>query len=196
MDTRKGASDLPTIDTPRLRLRPFALTDASELQRLAGAREVAAMTMNIPHPYPDGAAEDWIVVQAEKWQRSELLALAIEVLETTTFVGTVLLKLAPAHRRAELGYWIGVPFWGRGFATEAATAMVEYGFTVLGLDRIEAHYLACNDASGRVLEKVGMQREGVLRQHIVKWDQAHDSIACGMLASEYQSNDTTTGEQD
>ncbi len=186
MSDHHSTSGIPTIDTARLRLRPFASTDATELQRLAGAREVAAMTMNIPHPYPDGAAEEWIVVQAEKWQRSELLALAIEVLDTRAFVGTVLLKLAPAHRRAELGYWIGVPFWGHGYATEAAAAMVDYGFTILGLDRIDAHYLAGNEASGRVLQKVGMRQEGVLRQHIVKWDKAHDSVACGMLASEHQ----------
>ena len=196
MDTREGTSDLPTIDTARLCLRPFALTDAAELQRLAGAREVAAMTMNIPHPYPDGAAEDWIVVQAEKWQRSELLALAIDVVETKTFVGTVLLKLAPAHRRAELGYWIGVPFWGYGYATEAAVGMVDYGFRVLGLDRIDAHYIAGNEASGRVLQKVGMQREGVLRQHIVKWGEAHDIVMYGMLASEHHASEPTTGKRD
>ena len=88
---------------------------------------------------------------------------------------------------ASLGYWIGAPFRGRGYATEAARAMLAVGFDMLDLQRIDAHYLAGNDASGRVMENIGMKREGVLRQHIVKWDVPHDVILYGILASEYRA---------
>ena len=67
--------------------------------------------------------------------------------------------------RAELGYWIGVPSWNQGYATEAAAAVVSYAFGELNLHRVWAQHLARNAASGRVMQKIGMQHEGRLRQH-------------------------------
>jgi len=73
------------------------------------------------------------------------------------------------HRRAELGYWIGVPYWGKGYATEAARSVVNYGFSTLELHRIFASHVPANPASGRVLTKIGMRHEGRLLGHILKW---------------------------
>ncbi len=95
------------------------------------------------------------------------------------------LMLAPEHRRAELGYWIGVPHWGHGYATEAALAAVEYGFALLDLRRITCSHFGRNPASGRVMQKVGMTREGILRQHIQKWDVAQDLVLYAILAEEW-----------
>ena len=183
---------IPTLATGRLVLRPFALSDATDVQRLAGDYQVATTTLTIPHPYEDGVAEAWIETHEERWASSRHLTLAITT-EVEGLVGAVSLQQRPPHRRAELGYWIARRFWGRGFATEAARAVVAYGFRELGLNKIDAHYLARNPASGRVMEKVGMAREGILRQHIVKWEEPEDVVMYGILASEFHGGETSAG---
>jgi RimJ/RimL family protein N-acetyltransferase len=95
------------------------------------------------------------------------------------------LEIEPAHRRAELGYWIGVPHWSRGYATEAARAALHYGFETLQLERIFASHFRHNPASGRVLKKLGMRHEGCLRAHILKWGEFVDLEAYGLLRSEF-----------
>jgi RimJ/RimL family protein N-acetyltransferase len=156
------------------------MEDAPRVQQLAGAREVALNTLSVPHPYPDGAAEEWIGSQAAKLADG-VLTLAID---DGDLAGTIGLTRKD-HNRAELGYWIGVPYWGRGYATEAAEAMVRYGFEVLELNRIYAAYFARNAASGRVMQKIGMKHEGTLRQHHRKWDEYVDLEFYGILRSEW-----------
>jgi RimJ/RimL family protein N-acetyltransferase len=173
----------PTLTTARLRLRPFMGNDAAAVTHYAGARDVAATTANIPHPYLDGMAADWIGRHEAWWTAREQIVFAIET-ESEPVIGAIGLVLAAADRRAELGYWIGVPFWRRGYATEAARAVVAFGFEQLGLDRIHAIHFADNPASGRVLAKAGFTVEGRLRSHVVKWGVAHDVIACGILRSD------------
>lgn len=165
------------LRTPRLELRRFAPADAAAVQRLAGAREVASQTLLIPHPYPDGAAEAWIAKHAEGAE----LTLAID--HGGELVGAIGLHIERAHDRAELGYWIGVPYWGRGFATEAARAIVAHGFNEHALNRIHAWVFTSNPASARVLEKIGMTREGVFREHFKKWDAYVDAECWGLVAS-------------
>jgi RimJ/RimL family protein N-acetyltransferase len=99
------------------------------------------------------------------------------------------LAISDEHRHAELGYWIGVPFWGRGYATEAARAAVAFGFETLRLKRIYAHHFAGNTGSQRVLEKIGLRHEGRFRKHIQKWDQMIDIENYGMLAEEFRSGE-------
>ena len=101
-----------------------------------------------------------------------------------------------AHRRAELGYWLGVPFWGKDYVTEAARAAVAFGFETLGLNRIYAHHFAGNTASGRVLEKIGMRHEGRSRQHIQKWDQFVDIENYGVLAEEFRRSEPARRSDD
>lgn len=163
------------LRTERLVLRLFAAADAPEVQRLAGVREVALNTLNIPYPYPDGAAEAWIA----KHGSGPEVTFAIE--HDEQLIGAVGLVVDRMHDRAELGYWIGVPFWGHGFATEAARAMVRYGFDEQSLNRIVAHAFSRNPASGRVLQKIGMTREGVLRQHFKKWGEYVDVDCYALL---------------
>jgi RimJ/RimL family protein N-acetyltransferase len=106
------------------------------------------------------------------------------------------LHIAEAHRRAELGYWIGVPFWGRGYATEAARAAVAFGFETLRLNRIYAHYFAGNTASQRVLEKIGMRHEGRSRQHIQKWDHFVDLENYALLAEDFREGEPARRSDD
>lgn len=174
----------PSLRTSRLLLRPFVPADAAAVSRYAGAREVAATTANIPHPYREETAVEWIACHEGWWAAREQVVFAIET-SSEPVIGAIGLVLAPPHRRAELGYWIGVPFWGRGFATEAARAVVGFGFEELGLRRIQAIHFATNPASGRVLAKTGFTVEGLLRSHAVKWDVAYDVVVSGLLRAEW-----------
>ena len=92
----------------------------------------------------------------------------------------------PEHARAELGYWVGVPYWNRGVATEAARALVAFGFGALGLHRVQARHLTRNPASGRVMQKLGMRLEGVHREAVRKWDRFEDLAMYAVLAREWR----------
>lgn len=177
--------EMPVLTTARLRLRPFTLADAPDVQRLAGAREIAAMTLRIPHPYPDGVAEGWILSHAGAWERGDELNLAVTRLDDGLLLGAIGLALALPDARAELGYWVGVSYWGQGYATEAARALVAYGFDVLHVERIHACHFAGNPASGRVLRNAGMIHEGTQRRHVVKWGRTEDLELYGMLREEF-----------
>ena len=89
---------------------------------------------------------------------------------------------------AEAGYWIGRPFWSRGYATEALRAVLAYGFEGLELHRIHAHHFARNSASGRVMQKADMQLEGVHREHAKKDDHFEDIVVYGILRAEWEAD--------
>ncbi len=182
-------TEQPTLKTGRLVLRPFRIGDAPAVQRLAGDRAIADTTLNVPHPYADGMAEAWIESHRSEFLADRLAAFAI-TLPDGTLVGCISLRINRRFARAELGYWIGTAFWGQGYGTEAAREMLRYGFQELGLNRIFAHYLDRNPASGRVMEKIGMQYEGHLRQHVKKWEKFEDLTLYGILKSDWQSSNS------
>lgn len=179
---------LPVLVTPRLTLRPFAPADAAEVQRLAGDRAVADATLNIPHPYPDGIAEAWISRHAELFASGDELVLGVVLGRApgpATLIGAIGLRFAVPHARAELGYWIGVPYWNQGYATEAARAIVAHGFDTIGLHRLVAQHMSRNPASGRVMQKIGLRHEGRLRGHIRRWDAFEDVEVYGLLRDDW-----------
>jgi RimJ/RimL family protein N-acetyltransferase/mannose-6-phosphate isomerase-like protein (cupin superfamily) len=178
---------LPTLRTDRLVLRPFTPADAPEVQRLAGAAEVADTTLSIPHPYPDGAAEAWIATHGQSFERGLGLTFAVTEPPADTVLGAVGLMLDLPNRAAELGYWIGVPYWGRGHATEATRAVLAYGFRSLGLARIHARHFIRNAPSGRVMVKAGMRYEGCHRQAILKDGRFEDTATYSILREDFES---------
>jgi RimJ/RimL family protein N-acetyltransferase len=173
------------LRTARLLLRSLQDSDGPALVRFAGAREIAATTVRIPHPYTDDDARSFLGHARESYREGRSIFLAITMPPDTELRGAVGLELKPPHGHAELGYWIAIPYWGKGFATEAAKALVAFGFNMLGLHRIYAHHFDGNVASGRVLEKIGMRHEGRFRQHVRKWDQYIDVENYGLLANEF-----------
>jgi len=158
----------PTLHTERLILRPFTLGDADDVQRLAGDPAVASTTLNIPHPYEDGLAEEWISTHQEKSDLGIGATFAVTLRDGGTLIGCIGLIINQRHDRGTLGYWIGKPWWNTGYCTEAARAALRYGFEELGLNRVVATHVARNPASGRVMQKIGMTHEGCLRQHVKK----------------------------
>ena len=176
---------LPTIETERLTLRPFRLSDATDVQRLAGERDIADTTMTIPHPYEDGMAEEWIAGEEAACNNGKSMTLAIVLRDDECLVGAVGLKIEREHDKAELGYWVGKPFWNSGYATEAARALLDYGFSDLLLNRIQAAHMARNPSSGRVMQKLGMRCEGTARQALKKWGRHEDLVSYAILREDW-----------
>ncbi len=174
---------IPTLDTDRLRLRPFQRADAPAVQTLAGASEVATTTLNIPHPYPEGLAESWINGHRPAAAAGTRLTWAVMRPADAMLLGSITLSIVSVHLRAELGYWLGVPFWNQGYMTEAALRVTTFGFAECGLHRVEAGCFPRNPASARVLVKVGMQIEGVLRGYARKGEIFEDVAMYAVLRS-------------
>jgi ribosomal-protein-alanine N-acetyltransferase len=184
-DLNQSTPDLrPTLTTERLVLRPFQLGDATAVQHLAGHALVAATTATIPHPYPDGTAEAWITMHRKWFQLGQVAPFAITLKASHALIGCIDLAITAAHARAELGYWIGVDYWNHGYCSEAAKSVVEYGFRELRLNKITSHHLSTNPASGQVMIKAGMMKEGLLRKHFIKNGVPQDLEVYGLLREE------------
>jgi RimJ/RimL family protein N-acetyltransferase len=179
--------DQPELITERLTLRPFSPGDAPDVERLAGLKQVADTTLSIPHPYPPGAALEWIRSHRDVWEHGSDVTYAIIETSTSELVGTISLMIKPEHRRAEIGYWIAPDVWNRGYATEACQRLIDFGFEFLNLHRIEARHFLRNPASGRVMEKLGMQQEGVERDWAIKWDRFESLAVYSILEPEWRA---------
>jgi len=177
--------DQPVIKTDRLFLRAFEPSDADAVQRHAGDKRISSNTVSIPYPYDKEMAIDWINDHPARFQDGKGVDYAVINQENQELIGAIGLSISPRHKHAELGYWIGEPYWGKGYATEAAAAMLRYGFEERNLHRIFAHYFSQNPASGRVMEKIGMQFEGLLREHIYKDGKFVDLYLYSILRADF-----------
>ena len=137
-------------------LRHFTAADAPRVQLLAGEREVAESTALIPHPYPDGAAAAWIATHESARATGTEFTYAITESGEDVLIGAIGLRPGPSEHES-FGYWIGRPYWNRGYATAAAQAIIVLAFEWLDLDELTASHLARNAASGRVMEKCEMR---------------------------------------
>ena len=148
-------SCIPVLETKRLALRAPQLEDAKTVAMLANDRRIAENTARIPHPYRESDAENFIAGVNKPYGD----ALFLITLHDGTILGACGLMLQ--EETPELGYWLGVPYWGKGYATEALHALVDYAFTDLGHTALQAGARVTNPASRRVLEKCGFQWTGV-----------------------------------
>jgi len=178
-------ADFPRLTTPRLLLRAFAEVDVPGLIALAGNYEVAKNTLNIPHPYTEADARQWLHLTRQGFEQQRAYAFALELRATGEFIGGMGLTLVPRCHRAEAGYWLGQPYWGRGLATEALSALLRFGFEELKLNKIHATHHADNPASGRVMLKNGMVKEGELAQHARRDGRYHDLWQYRLTSQEY-----------
>lgn len=180
--------NLPLIHTRRLILRPFKHSDGHRVRFLAGDKNIAATTLNIPHPYPEGLAEEWIATHEDEFIRKKSVILAVCLKSEDVLIGAVGLILKPEHDLGELGYWIGMPYWNNGYCTEACQALMEYGFKKLKLNKIFANYFKGNEASGKVMQKLGMKHEASFRQHVKHRGEYKDLFTYGILKEEFVVN--------
>lgn len=175
------------LETPRLRLRPIELSDASAIQKAAGAREIVDTMISLPHPYPAGEAERYIIRQQYEREAGRLATFTIEQKADGWFCGLVEMRdIDREHLQAELSFWLAVDAWGQGYMSEAIHAVVRYGFASLRLNRLYAQHMLRNPACGRVLEKNGFKPEGLLRQRVRKWGQFEDVSLWAILRKDIQ----------
>jgi [ribosomal protein S5]-alanine N-acetyltransferase len=139
-------------------LRTFVPGDASSVEVLCRDSEVSLTTAMVPHPYPAGAAAEWIAMHEGQRETGSAWTYAITHVDDEKLLGAIELRAAP-NAVGELGLWIGRPYWGRGYATLAARALIAMAFLSLDTDALSASHLARNPASGRVLEKCGLTPE-------------------------------------
>lgn len=172
--------------TERLVLRALQLDDAQAVADRAGDRRVARYLIAVPSPYPLSLAMRWIMARIAWWPQGRGVTLAIaRRASPRDLLGTVSLRRFARDRRAELGYWLGADAWGQGLATEAADAVVDFGFRELGMSRVYAQVLEGNAASCRVLDKLGMLNEGIRRRHVRKGKKLCDVVMYGLLRDEW-----------
>ncbi len=151
---REGS--IPVLETERLTLRAPRLEDAKAVAVLANDRRIAENTARIPHPYRLADAEDFIA----KVERGQSEAVFVITLRDGTLIGASGVT-GLDRQNAEIGYWLGVNHWGRGYATEALRAVIDCAFTDLNHESLQAGARVTNPASRRVLEKCGFQWTGV-----------------------------------
>jgi RimJ/RimL family protein N-acetyltransferase len=153
---RASAIDCPILVTERLVMRPPHEDDIPELAALANNRRVAEMLARMPHPYGEAEARAFIEMSGQK--RAAGCAYAVTLAETGAFVGGAGLNAMGGG--LELGYWIGEPYWGRGYATEAAHALVDLAFRATTIERLDVSCRVINPSSRRVIHKCGFQYAG------------------------------------
>jgi [ribosomal protein S5]-alanine N-acetyltransferase len=167
----------PILETERLVLRPFTPTDEAAVQQLAGDARIARGTDAVPHPYPLQAARDWIAGQPASFASLKEIVYAVTLASTADLVGAIsLLNISRRDSRAELGFWVGVQHWSQGYCTEAASALVDHAHRAHGLSKIVGRCLAWNTASARVMEKLGMEREGCLAKQVFRDGRFEDQL--------------------
>ncbi len=147
-----------SIRTQRLSLRPFVATDAPRVRELCGAWAVSRMLARVPFPYPPGLAEHWI--SSHDTLRCEGRSFPFAITLHNRLIGCVDVFEEKNQGRFTLGYWIGAPYWGFGYATEAGNAALGFAFGWLGLAALSAQHYEDNPSSARVLAKLGFVETG------------------------------------
>ncbi|MHA6194051.1 GNAT family N-acetyltransferase [Pseudomonas wadenswilerensis] len=170
----------PCIRTSRLQLSPLRIEQAQHLAALGNDPFIAANTANFPSPYTLEHAQDYIRQTSASDNAKVNPVFGIELLDGT-LIGVINLKLTPRHRSGHLAYWMGAPFRGQGYMSEAARAVVEHGFQALALNRVESACFAVNQASARVLENAGLLPEGCKRRAFCKDGTFHDLLLFGAI---------------
>lgn len=172
------------IDTPRLQLRSWRLGDVDDVLAYAQDPEWSRFLRTLPSPYLRADAERFVARQLLLDRR---VHPAWAIVLDGHGVGGINLRFSFEHRLAELGYSIARHLWNRGYVTEAARAVIDAAFGAHeGLERVRAMADARNAGSQRVMEKVGMTREGVLRRNRVERGEAIDEAWYGVLREEWQ----------
>lgn len=179
------------IDCGVCRLRPWRIGDEPSLVLHANNREIwLNLRDRFPHPYTSADAEAWVQIATSRTPQTNF---AIDVLGEA--VGGVSLMLHDDVERisAEIGYWLGVHFWGRGIMSAAVRGATQYAFDTFELTRVYALPYARNEASLRVLEKAGYQREGRLRRSAIKDNVVLDQVLYATTDLDWSSSPAQSG---
>ncbi|WP_338768336.1 GNAT family protein [Bernardetia sp. ABR2-2B] len=178
------------LQTKRLILNSLSYKDIPKIIEYANNPKISDNVINIPFPYFEKDAIFWLNMANQDKKTGEAYKFAIRKKEDENleFIGGVGLLLDKKHNKAELGYWIGEPFWSKGFVSEAVEKIIEFGFETLKLNKIIANHFLTNPASGKIMIKNKMIREAHLKDHYKKGDKYLDVIQYRLTREEYQEN--------
>ncbi|WPO00030.1 GNAT family protein [Pseudomonas sp. MUP55] len=177
---------LPHLLTPRLLLQALETEQAETLCRLANGPNIADNTANIPSPYTLETAQAFINGMQEKYRDGELLSLGMQVRESSELAGIVSLRLNARHNYGHLGGWVAAHCRNQGYAAEAATAVMDFGFAELGLQRVGSQCFGRNKESARVMQKIGLRYEGCARGAFLKNGVYEDLLGFAMVRDEWE----------
>ncbi|WP_141903134.1 GNAT family N-acetyltransferase [Lysinibacillus sp. Y5S-8] len=170
-----------TMETERLLLRLFTEADAPEVSVLCNNYAIYKSTLNVPYPYTIDCALSWIATHQQNFEENRLYEWAITDKHSGQLYGAIGLSNQQPHQRGEIAYWIGEPYWGNGYGTEAAQAIIAFAFQEKKYHRVYAQYFQSNPASGKIMEKCGMHYEGTLKQHVYKNGAFEDIVYYGLI---------------
>ena len=174
----------PVLETERLKLRPPHRGDIEAIGRHAGDPRVALKTTRMPHPYRVSDASGWL----DEVEQSDEAAFAIELKsQPGPMIGVIALRPREDLVSAGIGYWLGVPYWRRGYMTEALRGVLRHAFEDHGLLYVTANHMAGNPASGRVMQKAGMKFENIVAGGLSRQGVPHDKVNYGLFADEWKA---------
>ena len=183
------------LTTERLILRTPTLADTEAVTAFANDPGVSWGGYGIPHPCADEDSEAWIRKGGKKLDAEEGYAFLLVRKEDGAVMGDVQLNRDPTHNNGDIGYIIGTEYRGNNYAFEAAAELLRFAFEDIELHRVYATCWARNEPSAHILEKLGFVREGVLREHALKWGRYEDDVYYGLLRREWlgqqKTKDTT-----
>ena len=157
---------LPRLETPRLVIRRMSMADAEDIYEYGRDPEVSRHVLWDAYRSV-GEARMYLKYVQRQYRLNEPASWGIELKATGRLIGTIgFMWWNQEYRSAEVGYSLSRAYWNHGLMTEALRAVIKFGFEEMNLNRIEAQHETTNPASGRVMEKVGMKKEGVLRQRL------------------------------
>lgn len=177
----------PVLKTDRIQLRKPVAKDIPHITEYANNSRIAEMTLNTPYPYQERDAVFWLNMANEGFRDQSKYIFAISLLPIDEFIGGISLRINKRFNRAELGYWIGEPFWNNGYATEATKEVLKFGFEEIGLHKVLATHFLRNPASGKVLAKNGMIKEAQLKEHVKKDNEYLSVIQYRLTRKEYSN---------
>lgn len=161
-------SNFPQITTQRLILNQPNERDLETIVDILNNKVYSENTINIPFPYSEADARYWLELSKNGFENKNQYIFAIRLKSNSKLIGGIDLGINRRFNKAELGYWIDIKYWNNGFASEAAKAIIEFGFENLKLKRIFASHFDYNPSSGNVMKKIGMKKEGILKFHTMK----------------------------
>jgi ribosomal-protein-alanine N-acetyltransferase len=184
MQVENFFGDLPTLYTERLILRKLTLDDAKDLFEFASDPEVAKYVSWEPHRSIEDSI-NLIKFTHERYEKREGIIWGIVYRENNKVIGTCDISPAIKHFRAEIAYAISRDYWGKGLMTEAVKEAIKFGFEKMNLNRIQAMCIPENIGSYRVMEKVGMKYEGLIREYLYIKGKFQDLKLYSILRIEY-----------
>lgn len=177
----------PTLSTSRITLRKIRLSDIPRLTEYVNHPSISDNILNFPHPYHEEDAIARMNFVLQGFKNGDRYVFAIALNENDGFIGEIGLHLEREHDRAEMGFWVGEPFWGKGIMSEAVETVLKFGFEDLALNKILATHFVKNMASGRVLARNGMVREGELKDQYKCKGEYRSVIQYRLTKEEYEA---------